>query len=144
MNAVDQIKVEQHVDIFQILRRMKLVRPEFVENLVGVYKFYSCRVVYVPPQVCVHTSEVLSNRVLFYQLCLHNRKYQAMFSYVFTANFFHISYSIQSWPKIIWTTGKNGVVPDTVQVQVVQAMYNQFKRPSTWSVRELYYIYRKT
>ena len=25
-----------------------------------------------------------------------------------------------------------------------QAMYNQFKRPSAGSVRELYYIYRKT
>ena len=25
-----------------------------------------------------------------------------------------------------------------------QAMYNQFKRPSAWSVRELYYIYRKS
>ena len=25
-----------------------------------------------------------------------------------------------------------------------QAMYNQFKRPSTGSVSELYYIYRKT
>ena len=25
-----------------------------------------------------------------------------------------------------------------------QAMYNQFKRPSVVSVRELYYIYRKT
>ena len=25
-----------------------------------------------------------------------------------------------------------------------QAMYNQFKRPSTWIVRELSYIYRKT
>ncbi|XP_057314367.1 receptor-type tyrosine-protein phosphatase S-like isoform X2 [Hydractinia symbiolongicarpus] len=33
MNALDQLKVEQHVDIFQTVRRMRLVRPEFVENI---------------------------------------------------------------------------------------------------------------
>ncbi|XP_057313832.1 tyrosine-protein phosphatase Lar-like [Hydractinia symbiolongicarpus] len=33
MNALDQLKVEQHIDVFQTVRRMRLVRPEFVENL---------------------------------------------------------------------------------------------------------------
>ncbi|XP_057314370.1 receptor-type tyrosine-protein phosphatase S-like isoform X2 [Hydractinia symbiolongicarpus] len=33
MNALDQLKVEQHVDVFQTVRRMRLVRPEFVENI---------------------------------------------------------------------------------------------------------------
>ena len=56
---------------------------------------------------------------------------------IFQVNTF--GYSIQSRTKIIWTTAKNGGVPDTPQ-----AMYNQFKRPSAGSVRELYYIYRKT
>jgi len=32
MNGLDQVKVEQHVDIFQIVRRLKLIRPQFVEN----------------------------------------------------------------------------------------------------------------
>ena len=42
---------------------------------------------------------------------------------------------LQSWTKIIWTTAKNGVVPDTT-------MHNQFKRPFAGSVGELYYIYK--
>ncbi|XP_057313253.1 receptor-type tyrosine-protein phosphatase F-like [Hydractinia symbiolongicarpus] len=33
MNALDQLKVEQHIDVFQTVRIMRLVRPEFVENL---------------------------------------------------------------------------------------------------------------
>ena len=34
MNALDQVKIEQATDIFQIVRRLKLVRPQFVETLV--------------------------------------------------------------------------------------------------------------
>ena len=46
---------------------------------------------------------------------------------------------VQLWiKKIIWTTEKK------VLSLTPQAMYNQFKRPSAGSVRELYYIYRKT
>ena len=45
---------------------------------------------------------------------------------------------LQSRTKMIWTTAK------TALFLTPQAMYNQFKRPSAGSVRELYYIYRKT
>ena len=37
-----------------------------------------------------------------------------------------------------------GQLPETALSLTPQAMYNQFKRPSAGSVRELYYIYRKT
>ncbi|XP_057314384.1 receptor-type tyrosine-protein phosphatase epsilon-like isoform X2 [Hydractinia symbiolongicarpus] len=33
MNALDQLKVEQHADVSQTVRRMRLARPEFVENM---------------------------------------------------------------------------------------------------------------
>ena len=35
MNAFDQLKAEQAVDIFQIVRRLKLVKPQFVETMVS-------------------------------------------------------------------------------------------------------------
>ena len=38
----------------------------------------------------------------------------------------------------------SGQLRKTVLSMTPQAMYNQFKRPSVGSVRELYYIYRKT
>ena len=38
----------------------------------------------------------------------------------------------------------SGQLRKTVLSMTPQAMYNQFKRPSAGSVRELYYIYRKT
>ena len=39
MNAFDQLKAEQAVDIFQIVRRLKLVRPQFVETMVSFQIF---------------------------------------------------------------------------------------------------------
>ncbi|XP_057314378.1 receptor-type tyrosine-protein phosphatase F-like isoform X2 [Hydractinia symbiolongicarpus] len=41
MNALDQLKVEQHVDVFQTVRRMRLARPEFVENMRQYQFIYS-------------------------------------------------------------------------------------------------------
>ena len=41
MNAFDQLKAEQAVDIFQIVRRLKLVRPQFVETMVS-FEIFSC------------------------------------------------------------------------------------------------------
>ena len=45
---------------------------------------------------------------------------------------------LQSWKKLMAKRQK------TALCLTPQAMYNQFKRPSTGSVSELYYIYRKT
>ena len=39
MNAFGQLKAEQAVDIFQIVRRLKLVRPQFVETMVSFQIF---------------------------------------------------------------------------------------------------------
>ena len=47
--------------------------------------------------------------------------------------------SLQSWPKIMAKTAKK-----TAFFLTPQAMYNQCKRSSAWSVSELYYICRKT
>ena len=41
MNALDQLKVEGGVDIFQIVRRIKISQSEFVGNAVSVNLFYS-------------------------------------------------------------------------------------------------------
>ena len=35
MNALDQLKVEGVVDIFQIVRRIKITKPDFVETVVS-------------------------------------------------------------------------------------------------------------
>ena len=45
---------------------------------------------------------------------------------------------LQSPSEIIGTTAKNGVIADA------QVKNNQFKLPSPWGLRQLYYIYRKT
>ena len=41
MNALDQLKVEGGVDIFQIVRRIKISQSEFVDNAVSLNLFYS-------------------------------------------------------------------------------------------------------
>ena len=41
MNALDQLKVEGGVNIFQIVRRIKISRSEFVNNVVSLNFLYS-------------------------------------------------------------------------------------------------------
>ena len=45
---------------------------------------------------------------------------------------------LQSWQK------HYGQLRKTALSVTPQSMYSQFKRPSAWSVSELYYIFRKT
>ena len=59
-------------------------------------------------------------------------------------NFFFVRVNISTFSIYNHGNKLSGQLRKTVLSITPQTMYNQFKRPSVASVRELYYIYRKT
>ena len=60
MNALDQLKVEGAVDIFQIVRRIKITMPDFVETEVSylLVKSFNSNVLSQHPY-CKHSKKQL-------------------------------------------------------------------------------------